>query len=80
MKNQTDQIDLELAEPLWMPRGSVHALITIALVVFWCAVVFKGGDLPEDLKALASLFIGLYAGKRSSGNTVISQGMVGVKK
>lgn len=50
--------------PLWLPRGSIRALVTIALSGVAWAQVLQGRDIPPFLLGLLLTLIGYYFGVR----------------
>jgi len=62
------------ADPLWMPKGSVRAMITIiATVGFGVAVTYSmmtGISIPESLSSIVITIIAFYFGTRANGKEV----------
>lgn len=56
-------------EPLWMPRGSVRALLAIGLVGSVAGGFFMGMIEAKDLVQLAGIAVAFYfAGRQNGGN------------
>ena len=54
-------------EPLWLPKGSIRALIALALVIAVCSITAATGTVPKELLAVVSVIIGFYFGVKVSG-------------
>lgn len=54
-----------LPEPLYLPRGSIRALVAIFLAVSSWVMVFRGDDVPSYVLGLLLAVIGYYFGFRS---------------
>jgi hypothetical protein len=53
-------------DPLNLPRGSIRALVTIALLVtLWSLILLPGKDVPLVLTFLTLMVVGHYFGSRS---------------
>ena len=55
-------------EPLWLPRGSVRAIIALALVVSAIAYVGVGLPTPGWFDPLVALVVGSYFAARNAVN------------
>jgi len=55
--------------PLWMPAGSVRALITFALVAVFSVCTYQGKDV-NGLGELTFLMVGIYAGNRGAASSL----------
>jgi len=58
---------LENWDPLSLPRGSVRALITLALLCILCILMLRGVDAPFPLAFVTLVALGHYFGSRSAG-------------
>jgi len=62
------------SSPLWMPKGSVRAIITImAIVGFSAAVAYSmatGIAIPESLNTIVITVVAFYFGTRAAGKEV----------
>ena len=58
-----------LDQPLWLPEGSVRAIITLVIVAASVIAVLTGCELPEWLVAAATLVVGFYFGTRKTTDT-----------
>jgi uncharacterized membrane protein len=47
-------------EPLGLPKGSVRALIALALVITLCVVAGVTGNIPKELLGMVGIVIGYY--------------------
>lgn len=52
-------------EPLFLPKGSVRAILAIIMTTFVCTALFFSVALPEYIVIIWSGIIGLYFGGRS---------------
>lgn len=54
-------------KPLWMPAGSVRALIALTAVASMCYMGISSGDftMPEFMSTTVAVIIGFYFGTRS---------------
>ena len=50
----------EEPNPLWMPRGSVRALLTIGLTSVSAAMVLMGTEVPEWWQAMTAAAVAGY--------------------
>jgi len=55
----------KVPEPLYLPRGSIRALATLAMAATCWVMLFRGQDVPEYLFGLVLTIIGYYFGSRS---------------
>lgn len=56
------------SQPLWLPRGSVRAILAIALVA--AVIVGTGGDVIETLAtAVVAFYFGAKVGAETPGPT-----------
>jgi len=60
-----DQTTSPSAPPLGLPRGSVRALVALAMAGSCTAIVVTGQDLPGSLASLLLAIIGFYFGFRT---------------
>lgn len=56
--------------PLFLPEGSVRALIAISLTATFCVMVYEMKVIPEFFIATLGIVIGFYFGKRSGEKEV----------
>lgn len=56
-------------EPLWMPRGSVRALLALGLVASACAGFFIGYIEAKDFMQLATAAVAFYFAGRQNGGS-----------
>lgn len=55
-------------EPLWLPRGSVRAVLALALVTVAATLTLAGRDLPESFAGLVVAVVAFYfAGRQTNG-------------
>ena len=59
-----DLAEAERVHPLWLPRGSIRALVTLSLAGLAWAQAFQGRDIPPFLLGLLLALIGYYFGTR----------------
>lgn len=52
--------------PLWMPQGSVRAIITLSLLVMSGVMLTMGTDIPEWLSILVVSCVSFYFGTRKT--------------
>lgn len=58
------------SQPLWMPRGSVRAILALALVGALIALVLTGQAVNEGFAAIAASVVAYYfAGKNGEAPT-----------
>lgn len=50
--------------PLWLPVGSVRALIAFGVVSTFLLVIYNGKQVPETLYGIMNLVLGFYFGSR----------------
>ena len=63
----------EIPEPLFLPRGSIRALVTIAMALSCWILIFTGRDVPGYLLGLLLTIIGYYFGFRKKIKTAESR-------
>ena len=51
--------------PLWMPRGSVRALVTIGILYTDYSLLVNGYTLPDWLQIATGTVLGFYFGART---------------
>jgi len=51
--------------PLWMPRGSVRAMLGLTVVCFSLWMQYKLGYVPDWIISMASTAFGFYFGSRA---------------
>lgn len=56
--------------PLFLPEGSVRAIIAIALTLTFCVMAYEARVIPEFFIAILGIVIGFYFGKRSGEKEV----------
>jgi hypothetical protein len=62
MDNETDKSKL----PLGLPEGSIRAIISILLIIFYFVTgIVNGIDISNDLKDLTIAIIAFYFGTRA---------------
>lgn len=52
--------------PLWMPRGSVRALIALGLVTAVVSLAILGKELPKEIVGFAGAAFGYYFAARQN--------------
>lgn len=52
--------------PLWLPTGSVRAILALLIVGGYVGARLLGVDLDSDYKAAMTLVLGLYFGSRGT--------------
>jgi len=62
-------LEKPIPEPLWIPRGSIRAMMTLALAITCWYLLFKGADVPDYLLGLLLTVIGYYFGFRKKMKT-----------
>ena len=60
-----EEKEKEIPEPLYIPRGSIRALVTILSAVSCWVLIFMEKDLPPYLSGLMLTIIGYYFGFRA---------------
>ena len=65
-----DQAEKSGPEPLWLPKGSIRAMVAMALVVLVLALVVRGGSVPAALTSLLLTVVGFYFGFRMKSSTL----------
>jgi len=50
--------------PLWMPEGSVRAILALIVVAFSMLTIAKEGDIPQSLLGILGMVMGFYFGVR----------------
>ncbi|RLG20947.1 hypothetical protein DRN72_04400 [Methanosarcinales archaeon] len=50
--------------PLWMPEGSVRAILAMVVVVFSLITVLREGEIPQSLLGILGMVMGFYFGVR----------------
>ena len=63
----------ELPEPLFLPRGSIRALVTMAIALSCWMLIFMGKEVPGYLLSLLLTVIGYYFGFRKKIETAESR-------
>lgn len=56
--------------PLWLPKGSVRAILAISLIVTLMYLSITTGDIPDAVLGITSIIIGFYFGKRDNDKTI----------
>ena len=72
---------IKLDEPLGLPKGSIRAIITLGLLLFWgmttSILIQKGLDvsmyMPSSLNDLTIMAVSFYIGARSAAGTNASK-------
>ena len=59
-----DTDEKKIPEPLFLPKGSLRSMMTIAMAVSCWMLIFKGKDVPYYLFSLVLTIIGYYFGFR----------------
>ena len=52
-------------EPLWLPKGSVRAIIALAVVGAGIGMFAIKGNIPEALVGIIGMIVGFYFGKKA---------------
>lgn len=65
-----DQAEKSGPEPLWLPKGSIRALVAMALVALVLALVLRGRSVPAALTSLLLTVVGFYFGFRMKSSTL----------
>ncbi len=63
----------KIPEPLYLPKGSIRSLITIAMAVSCWALIFQEKDVPAYLFSLILTIIGYYFGFRTKMKAATSR-------
>jgi len=63
----------EAPEPLYLPKGSIRALVTMVVAVACWVLMFQGKDVPGYLFSLLATIIGYYFGFRRKVKTAGSR-------
>jgi hypothetical protein len=63
----------EIPEPLYLPKGSIRALVTVAMSLSCWLLIFAGKDVPGYLLSLLLTIIGYYFGFRKKIKTAESR-------
>jgi len=56
------------SHPLWLPRGSVRALVAVAMAAAFWVLTFAGRTVPGYLMSLLLTIVGYYFGYRSEAD------------
>lgn len=64
-KFMTEDEQIEQKQPLFLPRGSIRAIITLLLTAVVACSFFWQFPIPEELLALTIFAIGYYVGYRT---------------
>jgi len=59
-----DTDEKRIPEPLFLPKGSLRSIMTIAMAVSCWMLILKGKDVPDYLFSLILTIIGYYFGFR----------------
>lgn len=59
-----DEIEKE-TEPLWLPKGSIRAILVLVALFSSLALLVKGYIVPEWFISLVIMSFGFYFGTRS---------------
>jgi len=59
--------------PLGLPKGSIRALVALAMAGVCLAIVAQGGDIPGSLASLLLTIIAFYFGYRGKGASLIDR-------
>jgi len=51
--------------PLWLPSGSVRAIIALTVVGAGVGMFIARGDIPQAFTAIIGLVVGYYFGKKA---------------
>jgi hypothetical protein len=54
------------SQPLWLPKGSVRAILALVVVVAYVARFLGGTVEPVDFLPLVTLVIGYYFGQKAA--------------
>lgn len=55
-------------EPLYLPKGSIRAILAIIVTTFVCTALYYKIDLPEWFVITWAGIVGLYFGNRQNAN------------
>ena len=53
-------------DPLWLPRGSVRAILALGLWIGLFALLFLEREIPRDIWAVGGMVIAFYFGTKAS--------------
>lgn len=71
METKTNTQDLTTKPPLWLPPGSVRALITLLSLGVFFYVSIKGIDVSRTLDTIVVTVVAFYFGSRANGRTEV---------
>jgi len=54
-------------EPLWLPKGSIRALIALVLIISTVIFIAKRFELPQAWFSIVAAMAGYYFGMRTKG-------------
>ncbi len=66
-RQESNEGDRQGKQPLWLPRGSVRAIVFLGLVGAAAWMAISGRELPPWLEEAVALMIGIYFGTRAKG-------------
>lgn len=55
-------------QPLWLPRGSIRAILALAVVGTALAMFLLNREVPESLAVLGGSIVGYYFASRGKGD------------
>ena len=58
-------MELNENQPLFLPSGSVRALIALALVITMCVIAGVRSEIPNEILGIVGIIIGFYFGVRT---------------
>ncbi|MCK5707182.1 MAG: hypothetical protein KAI43_05965 [Candidatus Aureabacteria bacterium] len=65
--------DKNIPEPLYLPKGSIRSMMTIAMAISCWGLIFRGMEVPNYLFSLILTIIGYYFGFRKKIKTADSK-------
>jgi hypothetical protein len=57
---------LNNTEPLWLPKGSVRAIVMLLMTLTVCILSVLNRSVPDIVQTAFSLCLGFYFGQRGS--------------
>lgn len=69
--NKSFTQDTASAPPLWLPRGSIRALITVISLLVFFYMSIKGIEVSETFHTIVVTVVAFYFGTRANNKTEI---------